>query len=91
MSFGRFVCIYGIGFVTMMVVATLTTCIYLYRTYGLLSIYIVDRVISNEDDISWILDLVRIMCSMLLWPIAIPCNLVLFVHKCEAEYKKHHL
>ena len=91
MSFGRFVCIYGIGYVTMMVVATLTTSIYLYRTYGDLWIRVNERVISNADDISWIRALVRIVCNMLLWPVAIPCNIVLAVRECEAEYKKHRL
>ena len=91
MSFGRFVCIYGIGYVTMMVVATLTTSIYLYRTYRDLWIRVIERVISNEDDISWIRALVGIVRTMLLWPVAIPCNIVLVVHECEAEYKKHYL
>lgn len=94
MSFGRFVCIYGIGYVTMMVVATLTSCIYLYRTYRDLWIRVIDGVYSkysNDDDISWMLVLVGIVCTMLIWPVAIPCNVVSYVHDCEAEYKEHYL
>lgn len=91
MSFGRFVCIYGIGYVTVAVVAALTTSIYLYRTYRDLWIRVMERVMSNEDGISWIRVLVGIVCNMLLWPVAIPRNIVLLVHECEAEYKKHRL
>ena len=91
MSFGRFVCIYGIGYVTMLVVATLTTYVYLYRTYRDLWIRVIDRVNSNKDDTSWTLDLVAIVCTMLLWPVMIPYNTVSLVHECEAEYKKHYL
>ena len=88
MSFGRFVCIYGIGYVTMVVVATLMTCIYLYRTYRYLCIRIVDRVLSNDDDVSGIRALVEFVCSMLLWPVMVPRNMILLVHECEAEYNK---
>ena len=91
MSFGRFVCIYGIGYVTMMVVATLTTSIYLYRTYRDLWVCVIERVYSKENDISWMLILVGFVCTVLLWPVAIPYNLVSIVHDCEAEYKKHYL
>ena len=91
MSFGRFVCIYGIGYVTMLVGATLMTCIYLYRTYHYLWTRIVERVCSNDDDVSGIRALVGIVYSMLLWPVMIPCNAVSLVHECEAEYKKHYL
>ena len=91
MSFGRFVCIYGIGHAAMIVVATLTTCIYLYRTYRYLWTYVIERVMSNEDDISWIRTLVEFVCSVLLWPVMIPRNMILLVHECEAEYKKHYL
>ena len=92
MSFGRFVCIYGIGYVTMVVVATLTTCIYLYRTYRYLWTDVIERVMSNEDDVSWIRAiveaLVEFVCVILLWPVMIPRNMILLVHKCEAEYNK---
>ena len=88
MSFGRFMCIYGIGYVTMDVVATLTTCIYLYRTYRDLWIRVLDRVLSNDDDISWIRVLVRMVRNVLLWPVMIPRNIILVVRECEAEYKK---
>ena len=91
MSFGRFVCIYGIGYVTMDVVVTLTASIYLYRTYRDLWIRVIERVISNADDISWIRALVGIVCTVLLWPVMIPRNAVSLVHECEAEYKKHYL
>ena len=91
MSFEKFVCIYGIGYVTMIVVATLTTYIYLFRTYRDLWIRVIERVESNEDDIPWIRALVGIVCTMLLWPVMIPYNLVSLVHDCEAEYKKHYL
>ena len=91
MSFGKFVCIYGIGYVTMLVGATLMTCIYLYRTYRDLWIRVIERVESNEDDIPWIRALVGIVRTMLLWPVMIPYNLVSLVHDCEAEYKKHYL
>lgn len=91
MSFGRFVCIYEIGYVAMMVVATLMTSIYLYRTYRDLLIRVIDRVISNEDGISWILALVGIVYTRLLWPVAIPINAVSLVRRCEEEYKKHYL
>ena len=91
MSFGRFVCIYGIGYVTMLVGATLMTCIYLYRTYRYLWTYIVDRVLSNDDDVLGIRALVEFVCTMLLWPVMIPRNAILLVHACEAEYKKHYL
>lgn len=88
MSFGRFVCIYGIGYVTMLVVATLTMSIYLYRTYRDLWIRVLDRVMSSEDDISWIRALVRMVSTVLLWPVMIPRNVILAVRECEAEYKK---
>ena len=91
MSFGRFVCIYGIGYVTMLVGATLMTCIYLYRTYRYLWTRIVERVLSNDDDVSGIRALVEFVCIMLLWPVMIPRNAILLVHDCEAEYKKHYL
>ena len=91
MSFGRFVCIYGIGYAAMDVVAALTMSIYLYRKYRDLWIRVIERVMSNEDDISWIRALVRIVRNMLLWPIMIPRNIILVVHECEAEYKKHYL
>ena len=91
MSFGRFVCIYGIGYAAMDVVAALTMSIYLYRKYRDLWIRVIERVMSNEDDISWIRALVRIARNMLLWPIMIPRNIILVVHECEAEYKKHYL
>lgn len=91
MSFGRFVCIYGIGYVAMDVVAALTMSIYLYRTYRDLWIRILDRVMSNEDDISWIRVLVRMVRNVLLWPVMIPRNIILVVRECEAEYKKHYL
>ena len=91
MSFGRFVCIYGIGYVTMLVGATLMMCIYLYRTYRDLWTRIVERVCSNDDDISVISSLVGIVCIMLLWPVMIPRNVIRLVHECEAEYKKHYL
>lgn len=91
MSFGRFVFIYGIGYVAMDVVAALTMSIYLYRKYRDLWIRVIERVMSNEDDISWIRALVRIVRNMLLWPIVIPRNIILVVHECEAEYKKHYL
>ena len=91
MSFGRFVCIYGIGRVIMIVVATLTTYIYLYRTYRYLWAYVIERAMSNEDDISWIRTLVEFVCTVLLWPVMIPRNMIRLVHECEAEYKKHYL
>ena len=91
MSFGRFVCIYGIGYVVTLVVASLTTCIYLLKTYRHLCIRVFERVVSNEDDISWMLDLVRTVCTMLIWPVMIPRNMILLVHECEAEYNKLHL
>ena len=91
MSFGRFVCIYGIGYVITMVVATLTTCGYLFRTYRHLCIRVIERVFSNGDDISWMIALVGIVCTMLIWPVAIPWNVVSFMHECEAEYKKYYL
>ena len=91
MSFGRFVCIYGIGYVTMLVGATLMMCIYLYRTYRDLWTRIVERVCSNDDDISVIRSLVGIVYIMLLWPVMIPRNVIRLVHECEAEYKKHYL
>ena len=88
MSFGRFVCIYGIGYVAMVVVASLTTSIYLYRTYHDLSMRVIDRICSNEDDTSWIRDLVMMVRNMLLWPVIIPRSMIQLVHECEAEYKK---
>ena len=88
MSFGRFVCIYGIGYVAMDVVAALTMSIYLYRTYHDSWIRILDRVMSNEDDISWIRVLVRMVRNVLLWPVMIPRNMILVMRECEAEYKK---
>ena len=91
MSFGRFVCIYGIGYVTMVVGATLMMCIYLYRTYRYLWTRIAERVCSNDDDVSWIRALVRMVRNMLLWPVMIPRNVIRLVHECEAEYKKHYL
>ena len=91
MSFGRFVCIYGIGYVTMIVVATLTTCIYLYRTYRYLWTYVIERTMTNEDDVSGIRALVEFVCVILLWPVMIPRNMILLVHKCEAEHKKYYL
>ena len=91
MSFGRFVCIYGIGYVTMLVGATSMTCIYLYRTYRYLWTRIVERVLSNDDDVSGIRALAEFVCIMLLWPVMIPRNAILLVHDCEAEYKKHYL
>ena len=91
MSFGKFVCIYGIGYVTMLVGATLMMCIYLHRTYRYLWTRIVERVCSNDDDISVIRSLVGIVCIMLLWPVMIPRNVIRLVHECEAEYKKHYL
>ena len=75
MSFGRFACIYGIGYVAMDVVAALTMSIYLYRTY--------------HD--SWIRVLVRMVRNVLLWPVMIPRNIILVMRECEAEYKKHYL
>ena len=91
MSFVKFVCIYEIGYVTMLVGATLMMCIYLYRTYRYLWTRIVERVCSNDDDISVIRSLVGIVYIMLLWPVMIPRNVIRFVHECEAEYKKHYL
>lgn len=92
MSFGRFVCIYGIGYVVTLVVATLTTCIYLVRTHRNLCIRVIDRMFSNkDDDISWMLALAEIVCTMLIWPVAIPWNIVSFVRDFEAEYKKYYL
>ena len=88
MSFGRFVCIYGIGYVAMVVVASLTTSIYLYRTYHDLPMRVIERVCSNEDDTSWIRDLVMMVRNMLLWPVIIPRSMIQLVHECEAEYKK---
>lgn len=88
MSFGRFVCIYGIGYVTMLVVTVFATSIYLYRTYHDLWTRVIDRICSNDDDISWMRALVRIVRNVLLWPIMIPRNIIRVVHECETEYKK---
>lgn len=88
MSFGRFVCIYGIGYVAMVVVAALTMSIYLYRKYHDSWIRVIDRVMSNEDDISWIRALVRMVRNALLWPVMIPRNIILVMREFEAECKK---
>ena len=88
MSFGRFVCIYGIGYVVMMVVTSFATSIYLYRTYRDSWIRVIDRICSNDDDVSWIRALVRMVRNVLLWPVMIPRTIISFVHECEAEYKK---
>ena len=88
MSFGRFVCIYGIGYAAMDVVAALTMSIYLYRTYRDPWIRVIDRVCSNDDDVSWIRALVRMVRNVLLWPVMIPRTIISFVHECEAEYNK---
>lgn len=88
MSFGKFVCIYGIGYATMDVVAALTMSIYLYRKYRDLWIRVIERVMSNEDDISWIRALVRMVRNMLLWPVMIPRNIILVMRECEAECEK---
>ena len=88
MSFGRFVCIYGIGYVTMLVVISFATSIYLYRTYHDSWIRVIDRICSNDDDVSWIRALVRMVRNVLLWPVMIPRTIISFVHECEAEYNK---
>ena len=88
MSFGRFMCIYGIGYVTMLVVIAFATSIYLYRTYHDSWIRVIDRICSNDDDISWIRALVRMVRNVLLWPVMIPRTIISFVHECEAEYNK---
>ncbi len=104
MSFGRFVCIYGIGYVTMLVVTAFATSIHLYRTYhdswirvidricsnddDISLIRVIDRTCSNDDDISWIRALVRMVRNVLLWPVMIPRTIISFVHECEAEYNK---
>lgn len=91
MSFGWILCIYGIGWLVTLVVATCVTVSYLYRKYRTCCWFLIDEIGAEDLDMSWTFCLVDSLCSVLLWPVMIPRNAIRVIHIVEKIAKEYGL
>ena len=91
MSFGRFVCIYGIGYAVSVVVSTCVAIAWLVLRYhgAFLTIYL--DYMSSLDHKTWFGCLIHTVCGILFWPFAMPRNAIKLVHEVNETAKKYNL
>lgn len=91
MSFGRFVCIYGIGYAVSIVVSWCVVIAWLVRRYrGAFTTIYLDYM-SSTDHITWFEYLINMVCGILFWPFAIPRRAIRLVREVNETAKKYNL
>lgn len=93
MSFGWFACIYGIGYVVSVFVATAIACVYLSRRFGAWWPGLVGAVCaSGEGGGRWACYvLLGFVTGALLWPVVVPCRMIRLVRDCNKKYRELYL
>lgn len=91
MSFGRFVCIYGIGYAVYVAVNTCVFVISLKRKYGAFGWILLDDYLSDGTDISFAVSLLMCVCSTVFWPVMVPINLLVTMRAIDKISKGYDL
>ena len=91
MSFGWFVCIYGIGYAVSVVVSTCFVVTWLVLRYqgAFLTIYL--DYMSRPDNKTWVGYLIQTVYGILFWPFAMPRKAIKLVHEFEETAEKYNL
>ena len=91
MSFGRFVCIYGIGCVVSVVASACVAVAWLvWRCRGAFWTIYLDYM-SSPDHETWVGCLAGVVCGVLFWPFVMPCRAVQLMRDLNETAKKYNL
>lgn len=91
MSFGRFVCIYGIGYAVSSAVCACVALAWLVRRYRGAFTTIFFDYMSIPDHKTWFGYLIHTVCGILFWPFAMPHNAIKLVREVNETAKKYNL
>lgn len=87
MSFGWFICFYGIGWL----VTTCALFTILERKYGELKWILLDDCLSGGTDITLAASLLGGVCSLVFWPVVSPLNLITMMREIDKIAKEYDL
>ncbi len=91
MSFGRFVCIYGIGYAVSVVASLCVATAWLVRRYRGAFLMVCLDYMSSPDPRTWVECLTDTVCGMLFWPFVMPRRAIQLVHGVNETAKKYNL
>ncbi len=91
MSFGRFVCIYMIGYAVSVVVSACVTVAWLVLRYRRAFYKIYFDYMLKPDHMTRVGYLIHTVCGILFWPFAIPYNAIKLVREVNETAKKYNL
>lgn len=91
MSFGRFVCIYGIGYAVSDVVSACVAVAWLVRKYRGAFTTIFFDYMSIPDHKTWFEYLINMVCGVLFWPFETPRRAIRVVREVNEIAKKYNL
>ena len=94
MSFGRFVCVYGIGYMVSLMVNACVLFTSLKRKYGAFGWVLLDDLdgcLSGGSNISVAVSLLSVVCCQVFWPVMMPLNLFATMRAIDEIAKKYNL
>lgn len=91
MSFGRFVCIYWIGYTVSVVVSACVAIAWLVLRYREAFFTIYFDYMSSPDRKTWFEYLIHTVCGVLFWPFETPRRAIRLVREVNETAKKYNL